>query len=144
MATVYILGVNKAVVDRLMNIRHICHVTFYDEYLFNKAVSLGFDKVAWENKNNNKVIVKKMSTLGEQRVRVDFNVTKDTLVDQIKIKSAGLIDLMQTIKNDEVSKTYESSASQLQATSGEKLRLIALAQTAYEEAAMWAVKAATL
>lgn len=83
-------------------------------------------------------------TLGEQRVRVDFNVTKDTLVDQIKIKSAGLIDLMQTIKNDEVSKTYESSASQLQATSGEKLRLIALAQTAYEEAAMWAVKAATL
>lgn len=86
----------------------------------------------------------KTLTLGEQRVRVNFNVSGDTIVDKFKVKSAELIDLLQSIKNDEVSKTYEKSPEQKQALSGEKLRLIALAQTAYEEAAMWAVKAATL
>lgn len=92
------------------------------------------------NLNKNKM----GQTLGEQRVRVDFNVSGDSTVDQIKVKSAELIDLLQTVRNEEASKTYEKSPEQFQALSGEKIRLIALAQTAYEEAAMWAVKAATL
>jgi hypothetical protein len=82
-------------------------------------------------------------TLGEQRVRTTFNPSNESVVDRIKQKSAELIDLLQAERNDEVSKTYDKTPEQLQAQSGEKLRLISLAQTAYEEAAMWAVKAAT-
>lgn len=64
------------------------------------------------------------ATLGEHRVRVSFNPGADSVVDQIKRRSAELIDLCEELK----------------AKDG---RLGALAQTAYEEAAMWAVKAAT-
>jgi hypothetical protein len=63
-------------------------------------------------------------TLGEERVRVSFNPSKDSIVDTIKAKSAELIDLCETLKNGDA-------------------RLVALAQTHYEDAAMWAVKAAT-
>lgn len=63
-------------------------------------------------------------TLGEARVRTDFNVTKSGTVDEIKIKTAELINLCETLKEKDG-------------------RLASLAQTSYEEAAMWAVKAAT-
>ena len=63
-------------------------------------------------------------SVGEQRVRTDFNVTGSDAVAQIKAKSAELINLCEELK----------------AKDG---RLASLAQTAYEEAAMWAVKAAT-
>jgi hypothetical protein len=68
-------------------------------------------------------------TIGEDRVRTKFNPSADTLVDQIKQKTAQLIDLC----NEQFQTRHAS----------EELRLWALAQTAYEEAAMWAVKAAT-
>jgi hypothetical protein len=63
-------------------------------------------------------------TLGEQRVRTDFNVANLSLVDDIKQKSAELINMCEALK----------------ALDG---RLASLAQTSYEEAAMWGVKAAT-
>jgi len=63
-------------------------------------------------------------TIGEDRVRVKFNPSSDGVVDQIKQKSAELIDLCETLKDKDA-------------------RLAALAQTHYEDAAMWAVKAAT-
>ncbi len=63
-------------------------------------------------------------TVGEQRVRTDFNVNGSDLVTQIKQKSAELIDLCETLKVKDG-------------------RLASLAQTSYEEAGMWAVKAAT-
>lgn len=63
-------------------------------------------------------------SVGEDRVRTKFNPSADSIVDQIKQKSAELIDLCE----------------QLKAKDG---RLASLAQTTYEEAAMWAVKAAT-
>lgn len=63
-------------------------------------------------------------TVGETRVRTDFNVSGADVVTQIKQKSAELIDLCEGLK----------------AKDG---RLAWLAQTSYEEAAMWAVKAAT-
>jgi len=63
-------------------------------------------------------------TIGELRVRTEFNPGKDSVVDQLKQKSAELIDLCETLKTKDA-------------------RLASLAQTAYEEAAMWAVKAAT-
>lgn len=55
-------------------------------------------------------------TIGEQRVRTEFNPAQSDTVSQIKQKTAELINLCE---------------------------LSSLAQTAYEEAAMWAVKAAT-
>ncbi len=69
-------------------------------------------------------------TLGEQRVRITFNPGQDPIVEQIKKQAAALIDLMQTLREPET-------------TPGETVRLISLAQTAIEEAAMWGVKAAT-
>lgn len=63
-------------------------------------------------------------SVGEQRVRTEFNPSQDDVVSQIKQKSAELINLCEELK----------------AKDG---RLASLAQTGYEEAAMWAVKAAT-
>ncbi len=83
-------------------------------------------------------------TLGEKRVRTKFNPSSTGLVDTIKQHSAGLIDLCQAMRNDEAAKPENDTPEKLQTNAGEKFRLIALAQTAYEEAAMWAVKAATL
>lgn len=71
-------------------------------------------------------------SLGEDRVRIKFNPSDNSLVSQIKQKSAELIDLCDTMpKPDDPAKV------------GEFKRLTALAMTHYEEAAMWAVKAAT-
>ena len=63
-------------------------------------------------------------SLGAQRVRESFNPSKDNLVDKVKRYSADLIDLCEEHKDKDP-------------------RLAALAQTAYEEAAMWAVKLVT-
>ena len=63
-------------------------------------------------------------SIGAQRVRESFNPSKDNIVDKIKRYTADLIDLCEELKPLDP-------------------RLAALAQTSYEEAAMWAVKAAT-
>ena len=63
-------------------------------------------------------------SIGAQRVRESFNPSKDDMVDKLKRYTADLIDLCEDLKRLEP-------------------RLASLAQTAYEEAAMWAVKAAT-
>lgn len=64
------------------------------------------------------------TSLGQSRVRVSFNPSTENMVDVIKQKTAELIDLIEEIK-------YKDP------------RLAALAQTHYEDAAMWAVKCAT-
>lgn len=71
-------------------------------------------------------------SIGEQRVRTQFNPLNQDIVSQIKQKSAELINVCEDLK--------PKNGSMI---SGEKARLISLAMTAYEEAAMWAVKAAT-
>ena len=76
-----------------------------------------------------------MKTLGEKRVRTDFNVTNDDVVTKIKEKSAELINLCQAIKNDESVKPENDTPEKLRENAGEIFRLVALAQTAYEEAA---------
>jgi hypothetical protein len=68
-------------------------------------------------------------SLGEDRVRTKFNPSADGLVDQIKQKSAELIDLCH------------GGADKM--NDPEQGRLWSLAMTHYEDAAMWAVKAAT-
>ena len=67
-------------------------------------------------------------SLGEERVRTEFNPSKKDKVSQIKQKSAELINLIQKLRENE---------------SLEVQRLVDLAENSYEEAAMWAVKAAT-
>ena len=70
-------------------------------------------------------------TLGEYRVGISFNPGGNEMVNKIKRAAADLIDLIETIDHDN------------QHTRGEVARLKALAMTHIEDAAMWAVKAAT-
>lgn len=72
-------------------------------------------------------------TKGEYRVGINFNPSADDHVGQIKRMAADLIDLIETIP------ALTNSAPQM----AEIGRLKALAQTAIEDGAMWAVKAAT-
>ena len=63
-------------------------------------------------------------TVGEARVRTTFNPSANEIVDQLKQKSAELINMCEDLKAKDP-------------------RLASIAQTSFEEAAMWAVKAAT-
>ncbi|MFZ5749899.1 MAG: DUF7681 family protein [Pseudomonadota bacterium] len=72
-------------------------------------------------------------TKGEIRVGVTFNPSGDPLVAELKAAAAQLIDLIDRIVD-------ETDAGM---PMPERRRLKAIAQTATEEAAMWAVKAAT-
>jgi hypothetical protein len=65
-------------------------------------------------------------------VKADFNPAKNDTVDQIKNKSAELIDLLQSMR---------PVGTQAEKVSGEKQRLISIAQTEIETACMYAVKA---
>ena len=69
-------------------------------------------------------------TKGEYRVGTSFNPSGENLVDRLKRAGADFIDLIDQIPND-------------RAPHSERIRLKALAQTHAENAAMWAVKAAT-
>ena len=66
-------------------------------------------------------------TTGEYRVGISFNPGGNKMVDQIKRAAADMIDLVEGIKSN----------------NPEVARLKALAMTHLEDAAMWAVKAAT-
>jgi len=69
-------------------------------------------------------------TLGEYRVGTSFNPSASSVVDDIKRKAADLID---TIDRIQVTTDPPDAVIRLKAT----------AMTAVEDAAMWAVKAAT-
>jgi hypothetical protein len=71
-------------------------------------------------------------TLGEYRVGITFNPSKDEMVDKIKRIAADLIDLINDIHSDDSG-----------GDDSELRRLKALAMTHVEDAAMWAVKAQT-
>lgn len=74
----------------------------------------------------------KKMTKGEYRVGIGFNPSADSMVDRIKRAAADLIDLIDEVPSDRES-----------VRGNEAGRLKALAQTAVEDAAMWAVKSAT-
>jgi hypothetical protein len=82
-------------------------------------------------------------TKGEYLVGINFNPSNDDMVSQIKRRSADLIDLIESIsvasppsegRYEDVSRINQHH---------EVARLKALARTDVENAAMWAVKAAT-
>lgn len=64
------------------------------------------------------------TSIGEKRVRTNFNVGGDSVVDAIKRKTAELINLCEELKAKDP-------------------RCASIAQTEFETAAMYAVKAAT-
>lgn len=72
-------------------------------------------------------------SIGEDRVRIKFNPSDNSLVSQIKQKSAELIDLCEEQKAREPGHLHNAEIN----------RLLSLAQTHFEDAAMWAVKAVT-
>jgi len=80
--------------------------------------------VSGESNNVSPESQSKVLTVGEQRVRVNFNTNNDEAVGHLKVKAAELIDICETLKSSDP-------------------RLASLAQTSFEEGAMWAVKAAT-
>ena len=69
-------------------------------------------------------------TLGEYRVGLLFNPGGSGLVHDLKARAAEFIDACEDMRQD------RGAPIEVQ-------RLVSLAQTAMEEAAMWAVKAAT-
>lgn len=79
----------------------------------------------------------KPTTVGEARVRIDFNPSALDAVSVIKTKAAELINLLNEMK------TNTPAPGETGFAFGEKMRLISLAQTSFEEGAMWGVKAAT-
>lgn len=71
-------------------------------------------------------------TLGEKRVRVEFNPSGVGNVNFIKEKTAELINVLEAFQTDNITKM-----------DSESFRLVSTAQTAFENAAMWGVKAVT-
>jgi hypothetical protein len=83
-------------------------------------------------------------TIGEKRVRTTFNISEDTLVSDIKNKSAELINLCNSMRSVDTTK-FQSDAdgAALLKEYTEYIRLLGIAEEHYETAAMYAVKAAT-
>jgi hypothetical protein len=77
-------------------------------------------------------VKEKKETLGGYRVGLSFNPSKIAVVDEIKDKTAELITLLENLRVEEQNKDNK-----------EVQRLISLAQTHYENGAMWGVKGAT-
>lgn len=77
-----------------------------------------------------------MKRKGEFRVGSTFNPSQKTAADELKVVAADFINRVERIEPDAAHAMNPFLAAEV-------ARLKALAQTAAEEAAMWAVKAAT-
>lgn len=74
-------------------------------------------------------------TLGERRVRISFNPNQAPHVGELKRQAAAFIDYCEELRALTAPTLSERA---------ELHRLLSLAQTHAEDAAMWAVKAATI
>lgn len=72
-----------------------------------------------------------MKTIGEIRCNVDNQKIESSLITKIRADLANVIDTLEEQRTDK----------DLSQVSGEKQRLISIAQTKLEEACMFAVKA---
>jgi hypothetical protein len=79
-------------------------------------------------------------TLGERRVRISFNPNQAAHVGELKTMAAAFIDYCTQLRAIARDPSRVLGADDV----GELNRLVALAQSTAEDAAMWAVKAATL
>ena len=73
-------------------------------------------------------------TLGQQRVKAEFNPSKDDIVSKIKDKSAELIDLLETLRD-------VTEGGSIKLAPPQRQRVISIAQTDVETACMYGVKA---
>jgi len=80
-----------------------------------------------------------MNTIGEKRIRTEFNPSKTSSVDVMKHNYASIVNHLQEIEDEE----NENPSGGGGAVCKEKIRLVEIAQEKAEEAAMWAVKALT-
>lgn len=78
-------------------------------------------------------------TLGERRVRISFNPNQAPHVGELKRQAAAFIDHCQELRP-----VIASARDLTEEDKAELNRLLSLAQTHAEDAAMWAVKAATI
>lgn len=76
-------------------------------------------------------------TLGQKRVGKTFNPSGNKNVDKIKELAAEAIDLLEVLRNYPQPNGDVGSLSK----PSESQRVISVAQTAFEEASMWGVKA---
>ena len=74
-------------------------------------------------------------TLGEKRIRTDFNASNSDVISKVKNDFASMIDGLDGFK---ISKNHLPEEQRAEIN-----RLVATAQTKIEEAAMWTVKALT-
>lgn len=72
-----------------------------------------------------------MKTIGEIRCNVDNQKIESSLVENVRADLADIIDMLEEQRTNK----------DLSQVSGEKQRLISIAQTKLEEACMFAVKA---
>lgn len=70
-------------------------------------------------------------TIGQIRLNVELDSTNGDIASEIKIKTAELIDLCES---------YKFVGEPMTQSMNERNRALSLAQTAYEEAANWALK----
>lgn len=82
-------------------------------------------------------------TFGEERVGVNFNPSQKEEVAKVKETCAFLIDYLNAYKNGIAVDPVNQMLSPMEFNEkyAETFRLISIAQTTIEEAAMWAVKA---
>lgn len=82
-------------------------------------------------------------TFGEERVGVNFNPSQKEEVAKVKETCAFLIDYINAYKNGIAVDPVNQMLSPMEFNEkyAETFRLISIAQTTIEEAAMWAVKA---
>ena len=93
------------------------------------SVNVAADMSTFRNSNDLGLTQKPKLTKGQYRVGIDFNPGGSENVRNIKAHAAEFIDFMEAISD-------ESNNSEVK-------RLVSLAQTHIEDAAMWGVKAAT-
>ena len=72
-----------------------------------------------------------MKTIGEIRCNIDNQKIESSLVENVRANLADIIDMLEEQRTNK----------DLSQVSGEKQRLISIAQTKLEEACMFAVKA---
>ena len=91
-------------------------------------------------------VMKKEQTLGEFRTGTSFNPSYKSTIDEIRVASAALIDLIAGIPDypdKDYSDEHRGNGDLRIRANYERGRVKDLAMRKVEEAAMWAIKAAT-
>lgn len=124
-----VLELRREIADCIIKIFNYEMCKYFDDKIVQLKKKLSVLRRVLSEKEN-----QPMNAIGEKRVRVKFNPAQSGVVDEIKQKTAELINICANFRiySPDISKEREVN------------RLAEIAMTKYEEAAMWAVKAATV